>query len=37
MFNRDGFITLAADKNGVTDFLTRDEVIMHSVDTMIMN
>lgn len=37
VFNREGFMTLAIEKDGVTDFVSRDEVIKQGVETMILN
>jgi len=37
VFNKEGFVTIAADKHGVTDFISRDEVIKQGVEIMVLN
>jgi hypothetical protein len=37
VFNKEGFVTIAADKYGVTDFISRDEVIKQGVEIMVLN
>jgi len=37
VFNKEGFVSIAADKHGVTDFIGRDEVIQQGVEIMILN
>jgi hypothetical protein len=37
VFNKEGFVSMAADKNGVTDVISRDEVIQQGVENLVLN